>query len=89
MANGYKFINDGLARQVMFFDGEGYCAGILIGKTIICGCCGAIFELEDVLESAKEEGVVPIKLFDSWVDISDEIRGDVNADDEELISLEF
>lgn len=33
---------------------------------IICGCCGAIFHLEDV----ESYGIYP-----SWVDISNEIMG--------------
>jgi hypothetical protein len=36
-------MSDCSPRQVMFWDGEGYCAGIMVGKKIICGCCGAIY----------------------------------------------
>lgn len=72
----YK-INCGTAVQVMFWDGECMCPGIRIGNRIACGCCGAVFYIDDILADAKECGVSePIKVFETWVDISDEIRGD-------------
>ena len=64
-------LTDGYPRQVMFYDGENYCSGIMLGKTLICGCCGATFELDDVLEYAREDNVTPIKWFETWNDISD------------------
>lgn len=66
-------LTDGYPRQVMFYDGENYCSGIMLGETLICGCCGATFELDGVLEFAREAGVAPIKQFETWVDISDAI----------------
>lgn len=68
-------MNDHSPCQVMFWDGEGYCAGIMVGKKIICGCCGTIYDRDEVKENAMEAGVVPLKLFETWVDLSDEIRG--------------
>lgn len=68
--------NDRIPRQVMFWDGENYCAGFMIGKLLVCGCCGGTFNLDEVIEMAREDGQVPVRVFDIWVDISDEIRGD-------------
>ena len=68
--------NDRIPRQVMFWDGESHCAGIMIGKLLVCGCCGGIFNLDEVIEMAREDGQVPVRVFDTWVDISDEIMGD-------------
>jgi hypothetical protein len=68
--------NDRIPRQVMFWDGENYCAGIMIGKLLVCGCCGGTFNLDEVIEIAREDGQVPVRVFDTWVDISDEIEGD-------------
>ena len=68
--------NDRIPRQVMFWDGENYCAGIMIGKLLVCGCCGGTFNLDEVIETAREDGQVPVRVFDTWVDISDEIKGD-------------
>lgn len=67
------------AVQVMFYDGEGMCSGIMFGDKIVCACCGAIFEAEEVYENAQNDGVeVAIRMFLGWVDISDEIKGDVS-----------
>ena len=42
--------------------------GILLDDgNIVCGCCGSLFEPEDV-EIIKE--------YESWVDLSEEIKGD-------------
>lgn len=77
--------NDRSPRQVMFWDGENYCAGIMVGKILICGCCGGTFDLDEVLENAKEAGVVAVKAFETWVDICEEIEGDGSN----AIDLEF
>lgn len=68
--------NDRSPRQVMFWDGENYCAGIMVGKLLVCGCCGGTFNLDEVIEMAREDDQVPVRVFDTWVDISDEIMGD-------------
>ena len=60
----------------------------MLGDKIICACCGAIFDVDEVIESAKDDGVDAIKMFETWVDISDEIRGS-EADAETAIPLEF
>lgn len=74
--------------QVMFYDGEGMCSGIMWGDQIICACCGATFWVDEVVENAKDDGVEAIKMFETWVDISDEIRGS-EADAATAIPLEF
>lgn len=68
--------NDRIPRQVLFWDGEGYCAGFMIGKLLVCGCCGGTFDLDEVIQQAREANQVPVRMFNVWVDISSEIRGD-------------
>lgn len=63
-------------HQVLFWDGEGYCAGIQYQNLIICGCCGGVFDIDEVVDSANDSGVYAIKAYDTWVDLSDEIKGD-------------
>jgi hypothetical protein len=63
--------------QVMFYDTDGsgeYNCGIAWGDHIICGCCGGVFEISEVIEFAPE-GVQAIYAYDSWVDLSEEIFG--------------
>lgn len=59
--------------QVKFWDGR-YIGGIAYRDEIICGCCGGIFRISEIYESApdtlKED---PIVVYD-WVDISSKIR---------------
>ena len=43
---------------------------------IICGCCGGVFEIEEIIEDAKNDGVVPIIPYELWVDLVSEIAGD-------------
>lgn len=67
--------------QVKFWDVDDghYSGGIAYRGEIICGCCGGIFEIGEIYESApdtlKED---PIVIPDRWVDISNDIRGDDN-----------
>lgn len=74
--NARDLVNNCIPRQVMFWDGDSHCAGIMIGKLLVCGCCGGTFNLDEVIEMAREDGQVPVRVFDTWVDISDEIKGD-------------
>lgn len=74
--NTRDFENDRTPRQVMFWDGECYCAGFMIGKLLVCGCCGGTFDLDEVIQQAREANQVPVRMFNVWVDISSEIRGD-------------
>lgn len=87
-----EMANSGCSAQVMFYDGEGMCAGIMLGDKIICGCCGAVFDVDEVVANAREDGVEAIKMFDVWVDLSDEIRGDGNNNDyllHNIVTLEM
>ena len=70
-----RLVEDKIPVQVMFYDGEAMSAGILLGEQIVCGCCGGIFDVYDVVTMAQDDGVDAIRLFDTWVDISDEIKG--------------
>ena len=74
--NARDLANDRIPRQVMFWDGENHCAGIMIGKLLVCGCCGGTFNLDEVIKMAREDGQVPVRVFDTWVDLSGEIMGD-------------
>lgn len=64
------------AVQVLFYVGYSMHPGILYGKHIICGCCGSVFEVDKVIDNARADGENAIEVFDTWVDISDEIKGD-------------
>ena len=57
-------------KQIKFYEvGEDIeIGGILLDDgNIVCGCCGSLFEPEDV-EIIKE--------YESWIDLSEEIKGD-------------
>jgi hypothetical protein len=85
-----EVVNSWHPVQVMFWDGEGMCAGIMLGDKIICACCGAIFDVDEVVEDAKAQGMPAIQVFASWVDISDEIKGDATPDGSEYaVTLEM
>jgi hypothetical protein len=69
--------NSSVAVQVKFWDGENWCAGFMVGRRLVCGCCGGIFDVDEILENGREEGIEsPIHVFQTWVDVSDEICGD-------------
>ena len=70
-----RLVEDKAPVQVMFYDGENMSAGILFGEQIICGCCGGVFDVYDVVTMAQDDGVDAIKMFEVWADISDEIKG--------------
>lgn len=56
-------------KQVKFYEigGDIEIGGILLDDgQIICGCCGGLFEPEEV---------VIIKEYEDWVDLSEEIKG--------------
>ena len=64
--------------QVMFHDVDNpgsWRAGIAYKNEIICGCCGGVFEISDIIEFS--DGVVkcPIYFYDCWDDLTDEIMG--------------
>ena len=66
--------------QVVFADpdNEGeWIVGIAYKDEIICGCCGSIFDIGDVVDIAAEAGIKhPIYAYADWMDISAEITGD-------------
>ena len=68
-------------KQVIFADPENpgdWLAGIAFNDSIICSCCGGVFEIEDVIQQAKEDGVVnPIYEYEDWSDLTDDIFGGV------------
>lgn len=75
-----EMVRSGVAVQVMFYDGDDMCSGILHGKHIICGCCGGVFEVDEVIDNARADGKNAIEMFSTWVDVSDEIKGDGAGD---------
>ena len=84
-----EIVNSGSAVQVMFYDGEDMCSGIMIGDKIVCACCGGVFDVDDVVSNAIEDGREAIRMFDYWVDISDEVRGDIEGYEPTTILLEM
>ena len=84
-----EIVNSGNPVQVLFYDGEDMCAGIMVGDKIICACCGAIFDVDDVVSNAIEDGREANRMFDYWVDISDEVRGDIEGYEHTTVLLEM
>ena len=65
--------------QVIFADpenpGEWLC-GIAYRDVIICSCCGGVFDIDEVIEMVRKDGVnCAIHVYPEWVDITDEIVG--------------
>lgn len=64
--------------QVRFYDGMDFVGGIAYKDYIICGCCGGIFYIQDVIEMAKANGIhfddAIVEL--EWTSIEKEIRGE-------------
>ena len=65
--------------QVVFADPDNageWIVGIGYKDEIICGCCGGVFEIDDIVEMAKEFGLVnAIYDYNDWNDIASEITG--------------
>lgn len=63
--------------QVAFWDEEQehYVGGIAYGDEIICGCCGGVLEIKEVMESAPI-GIAPIISYERWVNVSFDIMRD-------------
>lgn len=55
--------------QVKFYDGEDWNYGIAYHEIIICGCCGGIFEIDDVLASGHSIEQL------TWIPLNEEIKG--------------
>lgn len=66
-----------IPKQVIFKDPDKHVLGGIMVKNgrdtfIICGCCGGVFEYEELgKENVK---IIP------WINIEEEIRGDENFD---------
>lgn len=84
-----EIVNAGIAVQVMFYDGENMCSGIMLGDKIICACCGAIFYVDDVVSGAVEDGREAIRMFGTWVDISTEVEGDLDSYENHTVLLKM
>ena len=62
--------------QVYFVDEEGvWRGGIAYRDEIICGCCGGVYEIAEVIEFAPEYVQLPIHEYEFWNNISEEIKG--------------
>jgi hypothetical protein len=54
------------------------CGGIAYHDEIICGCCGAVLSIQEVIDDAVEAGIhwddAIVEL--EWIDIEEAIRGE-------------
>ena len=68
--------------QVWFMDIDEnevhYNLGIAYCDEIICGCCSCVYEITEIWEEADRVGLTNPIIPLSWVDLSDEIRGDMS-----------
>lgn len=64
--------------QVKFYEAaeEDYIGGIAYKNEIICGCCGLVFEISDVIAEAEEDGIEEPIIKLPWIDIQSEIIGE-------------
>lgn len=64
--------------QVKFYEAaeEDYIGGIAYRNEIICGCCGSVLEISDVIVEAEEEGIEEPIIKLPWIDIQSEIIGE-------------
>ena len=69
-----EIVNSGCAVQVMFYDGEGMCFGIMVGDKIACACCGTVYDVDEVVSNAIEDDREAIRMFGTWVDVSTEVE---------------
>lgn len=82
MAKNYEFtpLYYGTPCQVRFYDATDkmYRGGIALYDYIICGCCGAVMLINDVVNDAIDDDIdwddAVVEL--EWVDISGAIRGE-------------
>ena len=66
--------------QVMFYDPDStdrdvppYSAGIAYGDKIICACCGGVFSIEEIEETAKFDDKEPLIIL-PWIDFHEDIE---------------
>ena len=65
--------------QVKFWDcfDEHYLGGIAYRNEIICGCCGGVFDISKIYESAPDTlDNDPIVVVKGWKGLSDKICGE-------------
>ena len=67
-------------------DKPAYIAGIAYKDEIICSCCGEVFSIPEICEIAQKMGfkgkvIIP---YYSWVNLNDEITGDVTYEEEDM-----
>ena len=71
-------------KQVMFYDKENDVrhGGLLTDEgDIICGCCGGLIPADEIGEECAHQ---IIQIFDTWVNLDEEICGDaLYIEDEE------
>jgi hypothetical protein len=50
-----------MPTQVLFWDNDGshYSHGIAVGETVICSCCGGLFDIEEIFEE-PEDSIAPL-----------------------------
>jgi hypothetical protein len=84
-----EIVNSGAAVQVMFYDGDDMYPGIMVGDKIICACCGAVYDVDEVVSNAIEDGREAIRMFEIWVNISSEVEGDLEDYENHTILLEM
>lgn len=53
-----------------------YAGGIAYEDKVICGCCGSVFEIEEIYNGCEVVGYEPIVVFDDWVNLGKEILGE-------------
>lgn len=58
--------------QVAYWDEDHYVGGIAYHDVIICGCCGGLMEIKEVVEFAPVD-VTPIVEYSFWMSVSREI----------------
>ena len=65
--------------QVKFWDvdGDHYVGGIAYRNDVICGCCGGIFDISEIYESAPDTlDNDPIVVVNGWKNLSDKMCGE-------------
>jgi hypothetical protein len=81
-----RILNFNVPTQVKYLDadadeGDTWIGGIGYNGWIICGCCGGLIDIDEIYEAASwdpsKEGIAPIIVYDDWVDISENIAGEL------------
>ena len=62
--------------QVLFHDESGWNAGIAFGDKVVCGCCGHVYSIAELIEDCDEDLTYPIYEYKYWVSITNDISGD-------------